>query len=122
MTDEKTALLKYLGTTLMRVDNLDLDKLEVRKNRNGIKIDYGRFNFTLVIDENDNLIFAEMDCSNSYNSNWENDIDFIISQTKLFLSFQENLEKIKNLLIDYLKNSRGQVDIAQVKSRQKSLN
>ena len=76
LTKEKTTLLKHLGTTLMRVDNIDLDKLEVEKNKTGIKINYDRFEFTLALNENGKHAFTEMVFSAGYDSNWDNDLVF----------------------------------------------
>ena len=104
LTKEKTTLLKHLGTTLMRVDNIDLDKLEVEKNKTGIRINYARFEFTLTLNENGKHSYTEIIFSDSYNSNWDNDIDFMITQTKMFLAFQENLQTIEKVLTDYIKN------------------
>ena len=101
--DDKTELIKHLGLTILRVDNLDLEKLKVYCNQFGIKIEYGRFNFVFMPQTNDNNKFCEMSFSNSYNCNWDNNMDFAISQTKMFLAFQEGLEKIENILIEYLK-------------------
>ena len=103
LTKEKTTLLKHLGTTLMRVDNIDLDKLEVEKNKTGIKINYDRFKFALTLNKNSKHAFTDMVFSADYDSNWDTDIGFLINQTKMFLAFQENLKKIENILIEYLK-------------------
>ena len=103
LINEKTTLLKHLGTTLMRVDNINLDKLEVEKEKTWIRINYDRFEFILELNEKGEHSYTEIIFSDNYHSDWDKDIDFMRSQTKMFLAFQENLKKIENILIEYLK-------------------